>query len=44
MDSLDEVELKLISDDVAKIMIAKLDDTKDFRGCVYSENYKLALN
>lgn len=44
MNSLDEVELKLISNDVAKIIISKLDDTKDFRGCVYSNNYKLAVN
>jgi hypothetical protein len=40
LEVLNENEVKKIKDDVSKIILAKLDDTKDFKGCLYSDEPK----
>ena len=42
-DELTEEELKQIDAEVDSIFLSKLDSTKDFRGCIYVDNVKVAI-
>jgi hypothetical protein len=37
-------EVDKIKEEVSKIILAKLDDTKDYEGCLYSENWKVVID
>ena len=40
MEVLAESDIAKIKNEVSKIILTKLDDTKDYQGCLYSENWK----
>lgn len=42
-DELTEEELKQIEAEVNSIFLTKLDSTKDFQGCIYVDNVKVAI-
>jgi hypothetical protein len=37
-------EVVKIKEEVSKIILTKLDDTKDYKGCLYSENWKVVID
>ena len=43
MDVLSEKNIAEIKSEVSKIILTKLDDTKDYQGCLYSENWKVVI-
>ncbi len=42
-DDLTEEELKQIETEVNSIFLTKLDSTKDYQGCIYVDNVKVAI-
>lgn len=42
-DDLTEEELKQIEAEVNSIFLTKLDSTKDYQGCIYVDNVKVAI-
>jgi len=43
MDVLSEKNIAEIKSEVSKIILTKLDDTKDYQGCLYSENWAAVI-
>ena len=42
-EELTEEEIKQIEAEVNSIFLTKLDSTKDFQGCIYVDNVKVAI-
>lgn len=43
-DKLTTIELEKIATEVSNIRLAKFDDTKDYRGCLYSGQHKSVIS